>query len=385
MTGPEATAGPGRVDLLMRADLLDRVRDEWRALAERAGVPFTTPEWHEAWLANHPAARPVVAVVRDAQGTARGVLAMVLSRRNGLRVLHFAGDDLGDAFAPVCAEGVTERAVARLAGEAIAASGLRWDMVTLGHIDEDLGWHEAFRAALPGSIASIERRRIEAPSIEDAGETWVAYLEGRRRTVRKETRRRRRRLEEDETHGFRAADSSSAGPDTDTLFHLHDLRWDDRGGSSIESPAARATLADFNLAAAERGWLQLWLLDLDGAPAAAELAWRLGGRQTHFQGGFDPEHASRGVGIVLFARALEDGFENGVRYFDLGQGTAAYKMDFASGTRLATTVMLVRSWSPLRPAVAGAMLARTGLKAVPRERLAPLRAGVGRLRARLRR
>ncbi len=385
MTAPRTTAGPGRVDLLMRADLLDRVRDEWRALAEGTGVPFTTPEWHQAWLANHPAARPVVAVVRDGRGTARAVLAMVLSRRNGLRVLHFAGDDLGDAFGPVCADGVSEREVGRLVGEAIGASGLRWDMVMLGHVDERAGWHEDFRAALPGSVASIERRRIEAPSIEDAGDTWVAYLEGRRRTVRKETRRRRRRIEEDETHGFRSADAASATADTQTLFRLHDLRWDDRGGSSIESPAARATLADFNVAAAGRGWLQLWLLDLDGAPAAAELAWRLGGRQTHFQGGFDPEHASRGVGIVLFARALEDGFEHGVEHFDLGQGTATYKMEFASGMRTATTVMLVRSWSPLRPAVSGAMLARKALKAMPAERLAPLRAGVARARARLRR
>jgi CelD/BcsL family acetyltransferase involved in cellulose biosynthesis len=162
------------------------------------------------------------------------------------------------------------------------------------------------------------------------------------------------------------------------------MRWDDRGGSSIDTDRARRFLTDFNAAAADQGWLQLWQLDLDGSPAAAELAWRVGSRQTHFQGGFDPAHAARGLGIVLFARVLEDGFGGGVRTIDMGQGTAAYKMEFATGSRAAVTLWIVRSRHPARLALSAAVLARRALKSLPPERVDAARARAGVLGGRLR-
>jgi CelD/BcsL family acetyltransferase involved in cellulose biosynthesis len=361
---------------------LERVEDEWRRLAERAGVPFLTPEWHRAWLAHHPRSRPLVGVVRDGDGGVLGVLPLVSTRRGALRVLHFAGDDLGDAFAPLCAEGESAREIARLVAQAIGAGPRGWDVIVLGFIDVEVAWHPAFADALGGRISAIERRRAECPVIDVAGATWTDYLAGRSRGFRKETRRRRRRLDEDESSRFIGPGDGDADDLTQTLFRLHDMRWNGRGGSSIDARSSRRTLADFNAAAAVRGWLQLWQLDLDGRPVASELAWRIGGRQTHFQGGFDPDYAPRGVGIVLFAHVVEDGFGSGADSLDLGRGLSAYKMQFATGTREATTLILVRSGHPLRPLIASAMTARRLLKSLPRERLAALGSRLGQLRRR---
>ena len=374
-------SGPRTVQLLMSLALLGEVEDEWRRLAERAGAPFLTPEWHRAWLAHHPRARPLVGVVRDGDGGVLGVLPLVSTRHGVLRVLHFAGDDLGDAFGPLCAEGESRREIARLIAQAIAAGPAGWDLIVLGFIDLEAAWHPAFADALGGRISAIERRRAQCPVIDVAGANWTDYLAGRSRGFRKETRRRRRRVDEDESSRFIGPGDDDAEASTQTLFRLHDMRWNGRGGSDIDA-RSRLGLADFNAAAAVRGWLQLWQLELDGRPVASELAWRVGGRQTHFQGGFDPDYAPRGVGLVLFAHVVEDGFGNGADSLDLGRGISAYKMQFATGMREATTLILVRSGHPLRPLIGLAMIALRLMKSLPRERVAGLRSRLGRLRRR---
>ncbi len=377
------TRRPAVAELITEAGRLTAIEDRWRELCAVEGVPFTTPEWVRAWLAHHPSSRPVVGVVREGEEIV-GVLPLVLSRRGGLRVLHMAGDDLADSFAPPCADPADAARVADAVARAIAAHGPRWDVIALAHVDEAAGWHTALMRALPWRVTAIERRRLECPEIAVGDDTWDDYMAGRRRTVRKETRRRRRRLEEDASHRFHRATAEEASAASATLFRLHDMRWDDRGGSSIDSGRARRFLTDFNVAAARQGWLQLWQLDLDGAPAAAELAWRISVRQTHFQGGFDPAHASRGLGIVLFARVLEDGFGDGVATIDMGQGTAPYKLEFATGSRRATTLWIVRARHPARLALSGAVLARRAVKALPAERVDAVRGHAAAVRDRAR-
>ncbi len=115
---------------------------------------------------------------------------------------------------------------------------------------------------------------------------------------------------------------------------------------------------------------------------AARAGWRPPTRQTHFQGGFDPAHASRGLGIVLFACVLEEGFEHRVQTIDMGQGEAAYKMGFATGSREATTLWIVRARHPARVALSTAMLARRAIKALPTERVDAVRGRAAALRAR---
>ena len=86
---------------------------------------------------------------------------------------------------------------------------------------------------------------------------------------------------------------------------------------------------------------------------------------------------------MLFARVLEDGFGQGVQTIDMGQGTADYKMEFATGAREATTLWVVRSHHPARLALSSAMLARRAIKALPAERVDAARARAEALRDRL--
>ncbi|MGI9538723.1 MAG: GNAT family N-acetyltransferase [Miltoncostaeaceae bacterium] len=354
-----------RVRVLRHRTSLDEHATAWGRLAVEHGNPFLTPEWFTAWAAHH-ADQPFVVLIHHDEELC-GVVPLVARRRGLLTALGFAGDRLGDGFRPLATGPLDARGAAALAGSAIARADLPWDFVELSNCDPAGGWADALEAALGRRATSPwNRLREERPRIDAEGRSWAEYLASAvSRRTRKETRRRVRRLDESGDVDFGQASTSDAEAATDTLFRLHDLRWSARGGSSIDAPPDRATLRDFNLATAERGWLRLWLLSVDGREVAAELAWRLGDTQTHYQGGFDPEFAELSVGMVVFTSALEEAFETGAESFDLGRGIVDYKEKFMTSADDMLQRTITPGLAPSRLIVEGERAARSCYARLP--------------------
>lgn len=342
LSGPSSTTA----HVLVGTGATASVEDDWRRLAERAGNPFLTPEWAHSWHAHHPEATPVVCAVVREDGTIAGLLPLALSRTGRFtHELAFPGDDLGDDFAPLADDGVDPVEVAAAAGEALAREPLRWDAVRLAFVAVDAPWVAAFARALP-PVRRFVVRRAGRPVIRVGDSDWTGYMAGLQRTVRKETRRTRRRLEESHEIEYHRAEPGEVASATAELMRLHDMRWGDR--SSIPAGTRRDVITAFCAAAAERDWLRLWLLRADGSAVAAELAWRVGDRQVHYQGGFDPEWQGRGIGITMMIYAIEAEWDQGVREFDLCQGTADYKVRYSTEVVEVETVRLVRATRPAR-------------------------------------
>lgn len=53
-----------------------------------------------------------------------------------------------------------------------------------------------------------------------------------------------------------------------------------------------------------RGWLRLWLLDVDGGPRAACYGFRFGGVECFYQSGRDPAWDSSSVGFLVLLHAV---------------------------------------------------------------------------------
>ncbi len=354
-------SGAATATVIASAGGLAPVADGWRALAEIEGNPYLTPEWHAAALAT--GGSPVVIAVHSAAGDLEGVLPLVRRTRGPLRGLGFPADDLGDTYTMLVAPGADREAVARLAGQALRASGLRWDTITLSYVDAGADWLRGFTAGL-GGVAVLTRSTVVRPYVDLSAGDWTAFLAGLKRTDRKETRRRERRALEAGAVYRVVEDPQDVEAGMRELFRLHDLRWSDRGDSSVASAAIRSFLAAFAADAARRGWLRLWFIDIDGQPVAGELAWRIGGRQLHYQGGFDPQHAALGLGLVAFCHALEDAIGAGVVEADLGMGESDYKRRFARDERIASRLVIVRGRHPARPVLAAGFWARGRLVAL---------------------
>jgi CelD/BcsL family acetyltransferase involved in cellulose biosynthesis len=120
-------------------------------------------------------------------------------------------------------------------------------------------------------------------------------------------------------------------PSLETLFALHQLRWTQRGKSgAFSSPERR----DFYFRMAEaflgRGWLEFWLMSLDGEIAAAQFCFRYGGTAYLLQEGFNPKYAADKVGYALRSHVLQEMIRAGVRRYDFLGGDDRYKIKFGA-------------------------------------------------------
>jgi CelD/BcsL family acetyltransferase involved in cellulose biosynthesis len=126
------------------------------------------------------------------------------------------------------------------------------------------------------------------------------------------------------------------------LFALHGARW---GRASEFSGPAQQFHRDFAAQALERGWLRLWLLELDGAPAAAWYGFRFGGAESYYQAGWDPAWARGSVAAVLLVHSIREASRDGVEEYRFLQGDEGYKYRMAEEDP--GLVTLVRTRGPL--------------------------------------
>ena len=240
--------------------------------------PVVTPEWFTAWFRHYGEHKtPSVVVSRAPGGAVQGIFPLARSLRGRPISLRFAGANLGDHFHPLAddGEGVT---LSRLAG-AFLEQQPGASTIVLDNVDAAATWWRALAAGFRRPLVTSAYRHSTLPRIDLGDTTWEEFLAARSRNFRSQVRRRERRLERE--HGLRFRRTTDAGQvaqDMQTFYRLHDARWRERGGSSLNSPTARAFHTDFAAAALQRGWLRLWFLEADGDDVAAWYGWRLGDR-----------------------------------------------------------------------------------------------------------
>ena len=168
--------------------------------------------------------------------------------------------------------------------------------------------------------------------------------------------------------------AQEAQRDLGALLDLHAARW----GSGTFAPSVRAFHTDFAARAAERGWLRLHTLEVDGRPAAVLYGWRLGTRAFAYSQAFDPAYARDAVGVSLLATAVERAAAEGCTRFDMLRGDEPHKQRFRVSAHALESRLVARRGSP---AAAEALARSAGRRAWARLP-ARGRALVGRLRRR---
>lgn len=356
---PSSLAKAGRTDstgsrreseLIDDLEAIAEVEADWRELAVSTGNAFITPEWFRAWFRHYGAGfEPFIVVSRRADGSIEGVLPLVVDPGHRVRHLRFAGANLGDNFQPA-AHAEDEESVARTAGRFLCDRFQGHYVLTLDRIEEEAAW--------PAQLIECEQRKLAAtpigkgdvmPFLAVRGMSWGDYQASVSSHSRRTLRSKRTALERN--HEFRYRKTTTVGEidrDVDTLFELHDKRWNARGGSTLCSEVARAFLKDFAAEALRQNWLRLIFLEIEGEPVAAEFAWRLGDSYSCYQAGFDPGWQHRSVGYLLRMQSLEDAIGEGVDVFDLLLGGESHKSRLAPEQRTVQTTVVVPARHPVR-------------------------------------
>jgi CelD/BcsL family acetyltransferase involved in cellulose biosynthesis len=330
--------------------------DVWRALATRTDNVFATWEWASTWWEHFGRDGPLRLLRYDGPaGDPVALLAFQLTRERGLRTLRFLGHGPADELGPVCAAEHVP-AAARALRQALAGPLRAFDILIADHTPADQAWD----ALLGARVAARE----PSPVADLPGAGWDAFLAAQSPNLRQQIRRKERRLAREHDLRYRLTeDPARLNEDFDLLCRLHAQRW--AGGQSDAFRGRRhAFLRDFARRALERGWLRLWVLELDGRPAAAWLGFRYGGVESYYQAGRDPRWEDRSVGAVLVAHTLRAAIGDGMREYRFLRGGEANK------TRLATRdpgvqTLTVAGSAAGRVALAG-LGARRGLGALRR-------------------
>jgi len=154
--------------------------------------------------------------------------------------------------------------------------------------------------------------------------TWESYLKRLSAKERGKLGSRSRRLHKRYSVRFRnCSGASEITTSLSTLFQLHQEHWSLKGQyGSFVSIARQKFYDEISRSFQARKWLEMWILDLDGKPVAAQFGFRY--RETFFslQEGFDPDHASDSVGYVLRGHVMGELIAAGVRRYDFlgGEG-----------------------------------------------------------------
>jgi CelD/BcsL family acetyltransferase involved in cellulose biosynthesis len=341
--------------------------DGWRALAEDAQEPFSSPDWMLPLWEHRDAERgPLrVVVVTGEDGAPVGIGPFFLARRP--RRLVLLGDGEGQRTGLLAAAG-REAEVAAAVAAALAAAEPGAAAVELPALAAGAPWPGALADAWPGRVRLQVLRREAGRTLTLAAD-HDAWLAARSRNFRKKDAKRRRLLAEAGVVARRSTGEAQVEADARRVLELHHRR----SATAEWTTSVGAATADAVVVALRRfearGAAHVLVLERDGEVVAGDLQVSAGGRLCCWNGGFEPALEDLSPGIAVLLATIEDAHGRGLRTIDLGAGDQAYKDRFADADSPLVWVRLVLP-GPRLPVVA-ALAAAERLKAALRRRLRP--------------
>ena len=317
------------------------LKQEWDELlgASDSDGLFLTWEWLYTWW-KHLAAdsRLYIVVVR-----CEGVLAALapccssspsLTHRRLLPVLQWLGSgNVGSDYLDVIVRcGYEEEA-----RDAIS-SYLARERLVLNWTQ--LKWGACQAAGVASALAVngwsvAEAKTNTCPFIPLVGKSWDAYLASLGAEHRYNFQRKWKRLNRDYSVSFEQVGTPQQCSDSINLvIAQHNLRWRDRGGSdAFHMPSLVEFHREFSQVALGRGWLRLFILRLDGKPAACLYGFLYRETFYFYQSGLDPAYEKHSVGLVAMGLAIKTAIEEGAEEYDLLHGGEAYKSHWSRDSR----------------------------------------------------
>jgi CelD/BcsL family acetyltransferase involved in cellulose biosynthesis len=333
--GPRTVAGgsAGNPPAIVH-ERFEPVRECWDRLAPGCGNVFSTREWAETWWSNFGAGRRLMIVECREGDRTSALIPLFRASERPIRVLRIVGSGHADQLGPVCAQ--PDRPAAAACLRSVLDGAGKWDLMLAERLGGDEGWPEQLGA--PVAI------REPSPVLRLETDDWDAFLATRTSNFRQQARRfERRLLREDRLKYRRTNDAKTLERDMETLFDLHRMRWGGEEVSEFLAPATRAFHVEFAHRALERGWLRLWIAELDGRPAAAFYGFRYANAYSFYQGGRDPDFDASSVGFVLMVHTVREAVEDGVSEYNFLVGGEDYKSRFANHDAGLDTVAITRN------------------------------------------
>lgn len=314
-------------------DELHALRAGWNQLISRYpwATTFCTWEWLSCWWECFGQDRKLLTIALFDAESLVGLAPLSISKENvgwfSLRVLRLMGDGSGDSDNLDCpVQPGYELAFAKEILSLLGQRKKQWDVCLLN----TLPCHSLVANPIRQSLGSRSWAFFEYSSrcsAVDLPEDWDVYTRMLSSEDRKNLTRYRRRLENRHSVTiYRCTGMEQLPRSLEALFELHQERWQNAGEPGTFSSDNRRKFYDrLSRCLLDRGWLEFWILELDGEIAAAQLAFRYGDKVFQLQEGYDHRRNSDRPGYVLRGAVLQRLIQENIRTYDFLGGEDAYK------------------------------------------------------------
>lgn len=331
-----------RLEVLTQTRALPALEPWWRGLARRRAGPtglFSDFTWQLEWWRALGGGRALRVVVARDGDEITGIAPLFEEQAGAARRLALIGSGGGGSdYLDLLARDA--KALDRLLA---ATSAIGADLIELEDVDEG--------GALVSAVQRITRQsgqfleivpRYPCPFVP-VRSSWESYVPT---IARRETLKRREKWVAAQP-GSRVTCERTAAQVPAFLMRfrrLHEARWEVDGGSQAFADGRLLRFQEAICARfADEQRLRMWTQWIAGVAVAVAYGFDDDdGRTLYYQAGFLPEWGARSVGIVLFARFVEDAFTRGRREIDFLRGSEPYKADW---TKEARRIVSLR-WAP---------------------------------------
>ena len=330
-----------RVEVITDPGAFEGLQQEWDDLLadSPSNCLFLTWEWLHTWWTHLAGARSLsILTVRCGDELAAiAPLARtpsVLGQFLPIGSLQFLGvGSVGSDYLDVIVRRQRESEVLQALQSHVASARMMLQLTQLRLSDSSAG---DLALGLARSGWTVSTTRTDAcPFIDLSSYSWESYIASLGPSYRPTFRRTLRLAQSAHKLEFTRVQTEEERRDAmATLLTLHDRRWQARGGSNaFHTPGLRSFHEELSQRALQRGWLRLFVLSLDGTPAAVLYGFRYGRVFYYYQSGFDPAHARHSVGTLAMALSIRSAMEEGAHEFDFLHGEESYKQRWARDTR----------------------------------------------------
>lgn len=337
-TAPRSTT---QIETITASSRFAALQHDWDELlhASDADCLFLTWEWLHTWWNHFGQAHPLSVLALRCDGALTAVAPLCMRPASPLRLrplpaLEFLGTGtVGSDYLDLIAGRDHEATAADLLAAELSRSRVTIDWAQLDR-RASFAARVARLMALDGWTAAENRSNV-CPYIPLSGSTWDGYLRSLGSAHRYDFHRKLKRLKRQYDVRFdQVCFESDRREAIEQVFHLHELRWRARGASdAFPTGAARDFHREFSRLALGRGWLRIFLLRLNDAPAACLYGFFYRRKFYFYQSGFDPVYAPSSLGLILMGLAIERAIGEGAEEYDLLHGNEPYKSHWSRDCR----------------------------------------------------
>ena len=317
-----------QVQELHSIDALKRIATTWHSLLAKTPEAsfFQSLTWLQIYWKHYGAGQDLRVLLIKNNQEPLGIVPLVRKSEKTkvglISYLTYPLDYWGSFYGPISAYPET---VLAAAVDYLKHKGLGKDVLELRWLSGEGGQCEQAQAALQSVGFKPILTSLDASAVINLPNTWDEYLASRSGKWRNNLRRWQRKLKEHGEVTYKRFRPEAGGGDD--YLHIYDeclriakVSWQSSSsnGTTLTHQEVAAFLKELHEAASKAGCVDVNLLKLNGRAIAFAYNYIYQGSVFGLRVGYDSSAPCKGVGNILYAKAIEDSIRRGDWRYDLG-------------------------------------------------------------------